>query len=44
MAEAQPKVAARLFLWRDARGVLNLTDYPPPAGIAEIKMAQDSLR
>jgi hypothetical protein len=37
----QPKASARLYLWRDNEGVLNLTDYPPPAGIREIRMDQD---
>lgn len=38
---AAPKAPARIYAWRDRAGILNLTDYPPPDGIKEIRVDQD---
>ncbi len=42
LTQAPPaRSSTKLFLWRDAQGVVNLTDYPPPPGFKEIKVDQD---
>lgn len=36
-----PAPPTRIYAWRDKAGILNLTDYPPPDGIKEIRVDQD---
>ncbi len=34
---AAPSQAGQVYIWRDARGVLNYSDTPPPAGALDVK-------